>query len=375
MSECSSSREVVIALQTIPRLKLRRKTAVRTLDPLLKRSHDDGRRIISSASNLSGQISSWISGLDVDSQQAELACRRAVEALEDILASCAGSIQSSLSQRQFNEMFPRLARMSGPLPADWEAGAAVIKSALEVHTYLGGISKASMPSIGTQAINSSADLSYAIPAVIASLQTNVALDETLAFLLRTLNQPEVDLDPHPLLALSVFLPTLASMHPDPSTRHISFRILSLLLSAAPSSDRLDILNALATDLSLPQMTVASISLRLGQAVLQTNPPDVLTNTTKEAFMESSEPRRLTEVLSLLYVLLRRDVENKTGIRDADTLRAMEANIMAPLRAKLDEWMDGASDGHVHDLMPLVSLSINVERVDTALEELRGEAAA
>ncbi|KAL1744338.1 hypothetical protein HDZ31DRAFT_38867 [Schizophyllum fasciatum] len=451
MSECSPAREVVIVLQealehlsfrfeydaeddehrelcasliqimdlyaaVIPRLKLRRKTPTETIDPLLLQitrvvslasansGRDDGRKIILATVELANSSLRWAQSLDIDPAAISSAKQSVARALEDVLSSCSASIQSALSQRTFNALFPRLARMSGPLPPGWEDGAAVVDSALASFRASEGLPSLSRPSIGALVLSSHSKdtpsptaLSSAMPALITSLQTNVALDESLALLLRILTLPNLTLGPDQLFPLSTLLPTVASLHPDPSTRHISFRILSLLLRAAPSHLRLDILRELTTDESLPQMMVAAISLvkeafldgldtgspsvfgskaalqELGAAVLQTHPPDALANTDKAKFLDSVEPRRLTEVLSLLYVLLRRDAENRTGIRDRDTIRAMETNILAPLRARLADWMEpdaGEEGGHEHDMMSLVALSISLERVDSTLAELQ-----
>ncbi|KAI5900554.1 uncharacterized protein SCHCODRAFT_073984 [Schizophyllum commune H4-8] len=448
MAEYSPAREVVIALQealehvasqydddadedaqrslakslvqiidlytaAIPRLKLRRKTAAETIDPLLQEitrvvnlasmncAREDGREVLSAIARLASSTSRWIDGLDIDRAAADEAKRRMSRALEDAVSSCSGSIQSALSQRTFNELYPRLARMSGPLPEGWEEGANAVRSAGTSHEALNGSTSSSTASIGSLILSShstetptATTLSSAMPALLTSLQTNVALDESLALLLRVLSQPTVTLSPDLLFPLSTLLPTVASMHPDPTTRHISFRILSLLLRAAPSHVRLDILKELTADEGLPQMMVAAIGLvkeafldglnngdadvfasrralqELGGTVLRTNPPDVLEGVEQEKFLESVEPRRLTEILSLVYVLLNRDVENKTGIRDKDTLRALEANILKPLRRRLAEWMDeGGEEEHDHDIMSLVGLSISLERVDATLAEL------
>ncbi|KAL1709609.1 hypothetical protein EV121DRAFT_286362 [Schizophyllum commune] len=448
MAECSPAREVVIALQealehvasqydddaeddahrnlakslvqiidlysaAIPRLKLRRKTATETIDPLLQEitrvvnlastncSRDDGRDILSAVARLASSTLRWIDSLDIDRAAADEAERRMSRALEDAVSSCSGSIQSALSQRTFNDLYPRLARMSGPLPEGWEEGSDVVKSAGTSHEALNRATKSSTASIASLILSShstetptAATLSAAMPALMTSLQTNIALDESLALLLRVLSQPNVTISPDQLFPLSTLLPTVASMHPDPTTRHISFRVLSLLLRAAPSHVRLDILKELTADEGLPQMMVAAIGLvkeafleelgnrdadvfasrralqGLGSTIFRTNPPDLLERVNKTKFLEGVEPRRLTEILSLVYVLLNRDADNETGIRDKDTLRALEANILKPLRTRLAEWMDeGGEEGHDHDMMSLVGLSISLERVDSAIAGL------
>ncbi|KAI5832171.1 hypothetical protein K523DRAFT_414386 [Schizophyllum commune Tattone D] len=448
MAECSPAREVVIALQealehvasqydddaeddahrnlakslvqiidlysaAIPRLKLRRKTATETIDPLLQEitrvvnlastnsARDDGREVLSAVARLASSTLRWIDSLDIDRVAAEEAKRRMSQALEDALSSCSGSIQSALSQRTFNELYPRLARMSGPLPDGWEEGANAVKNAGTSHDALNGATSTSAASIASLILAShstetptASTLAAAMPALITSLQANIALDESLALLLRVLSQPDITLSPDLLFPLSTLLPAIASMHPDPTTRHISFRVLSLLLRAAPSHVRLDILKELTADEGLPQMMVAVIGLvkeafleglnngdmdvfgskralqELGATVLRTNPPDLLEGVDKEKFLESVEPRRLTEILSLVYVLLNRDTENQTGIRDKDTLRALEANILKPLRTRLAEWMNGGDkEGHDHDIMSLVGLSISLERVDATISRL------
>src|ERR1700729_2391823 len=77
-------------------------------------------------------------------------------------------------------------------------------------------------------------LLYFLPTLLASIQTNIALDETLAILFHQLTRT-TDLPPEVLSPLAEVLPPLASVHPDPSTRFLAYRLLALLLKLAPPS--------------------------------------------------------------------------------------------------------------------------------------------
>ena len=175
-----------------------------------------------------------------------------------------------------------------------------------------------------------------LPIILASIQSNSALDEALAILLKSLDPettPRPERSPDVIIPLCTVLPSLCSSHPDPLVRHQTFRILSLLLSSAPPPLRLQLLKDLTTDSSLPQMSVASVGLvkeafleaiastkpnifassmflQVFGSVLRPNPPDLFSsNISLTKFKDSSEPSRLTECLSLYYVVLLRDKSN------------------------------------------------------------------
>lgn len=186
-----------------------------------------------------------------------------------------------------------------------------------------------------------------LPIVLAALQSNTALDETLSLLLNTLG-PLRNATPRPELTIDVLIPLvhvlapLANIHPDPPTRHATFRILSIILTLSPSVIRMRILKDLVTDEdeSMQQMRVAAVGL-VKEAVLEAlslshttaAPSNVFSSPvfmqeigsilflqhaegiapSVTEFLESAEPLRLIESMGLLYVLLVRDTGNKVSI--------------------------------------------------------------
>lgn len=187
-----------------------------------------------------------------------------------------------------------------------------------------------------------------MPIILASIQSNTALDETLALLLDTLGSFRNTV-PRPNLAVDILVPLahvlapLASVHPDPPTRHATFRVLSTVLAFSPSLIRMKLLKDLVTDEdeSMQQMRVAAVGL-VKEAVLEalnaprtaSGPPNDFMSPllmqeigsalflkqaenlapTVVEFLESAEPLRLIESMGLLYVLLLRDVDNRVGAR-------------------------------------------------------------
>jgi hypothetical protein len=178
-----------------------------------------------------------------------------------------------------------------------------------------------------------------------SLRTNHGLDATLAILLLSLAElPKTkdalaELPADIVIPLMHVLPALASAHPDPSTRHVVFRILALALSHAPPMLRFDSLLQMLTkdedDGISPQMRVAAVglvkealmdSLRaskrgmldsplffqvFGPILFRPDPSDAfVSGRTVNEILESGEAARLAECLSLYYVLLKRDTENR-----------------------------------------------------------------
>lgn len=174
-----------------------------------------------------------------------------------------------------------------------------------------------------------------LPVLLTSLQTNIAMDESLSVILISLSriksQSNKDLSPDVVVPLSSVLSSLSSAHPDPSTRHLTFRALSLMLSLTPSPLRLKLLNDLIVDADFPQMRVASISL-VKEAVLEalsscspnvfTSPlflqtlvpslfrPPLLDSLSVHDLDLSLEIPRLVETLGLYHILLRRDKDNR-----------------------------------------------------------------
>jgi Uncharacterised protein family, YAP/Alf4/glomulin len=182
------------------------------------------------------------------------------------------------------------------------------------------------------------------PAILTSLQSNIALDATLAILLKVFcaSPPsQAGSWPDIIIPLTTVLSSLCGVHPDASTRHIMFRILGRVLQSAPSMLRLQILCDLVSpsETVSPNMRTAAISLvkeavlealsslkagdvfasplllqTIGPYVFRLDPPDILTSITEiDASKDSSVYARLVECLGLYNILLSRDVENKVRV--------------------------------------------------------------
>lgn len=176
------------------------------------------------------------------------------------------------------------------------------------------------------------------------LPTSNLQDDALAFLLLVLHRnwsgPRNELSPEIINTLLPQLTVLSSAHPSPSTRHQAFRILSVLLASGPSQLRLQLLADLVAKCEFPQMRVAAVGLVkdavlealdpkstntrsvfctpmfmrvFGPLLFRPSPPEMFeAKIDLEEFSESPEPKRITEVLSLYYVVLVRDRSNQVN---------------------------------------------------------------
>ena len=188
-------------------------------------------------------------------------------------------------------------------------------------------------------------LASLFPVVMTSLQNDVALDATLAILLRVLcmapSPPQAGLSADIIIPLTTVLPLLCSAHPDASTRHITFRILGHVLQLTPSVLRLQILRDLVSpsEDASPYMRTAAIGLvkeavleavshpktenvfaspfllqTIGPHVFCLDPPVLLDSIGGiDALKDSPEPARLVACLNLYYILLSRDVDNRVRV--------------------------------------------------------------
>ncbi len=241
-----------------------------------------------------------------------------------------------------------------------------------------------------------------LPTFVTSIQSNNAVDETLAVLISSFGDlrtqvPTPELPVTLLIPLAHVLAPLSSSHPDPTTRHVAFRLLSLVLSLAPSPVRLRLLKDLLSESegSPPQMRIAAVGLvkeavlealaiplasadvrsnvftsplfvrEVGSTIFSIQPPNLLLDLklTLEEFLELPEPSRLVEALGLLYVLVHRDVDNRvsepfafglfkdgllfaqTGVRDPVLLKGIRNNVLIPLRDRITAWKTGAFLSH------------------------------
>ncbi|KAJ6608302.1 hypothetical protein B0H10DRAFT_1996587 [Mycena sp. CBHHK59/15] len=412
----------------IPRLKLRKKSPSETIRPLLSQlestiqlagpqlDRDQGREIISATAKLTFNFFSWATGVNPDDA---VPCKEILSRLLDCsITAFSHCIRSSLAQRSFETLFPRLTIRSTVEPG-WEAGEKAVSDALAAYSSLGRTfeldSLPPVPSTSYLILLSHSKilpsdtgrlLSFMLPILMASIQTNSALDESMSLLLQALHAAHFkagqQLSPDISVPLCVLLPSLASTHPDSDIRHQAFRILSRVLSLTPAELRLQILKDLTCDTDLPQMRVAAIGLVkeasleflshegtpsifaspmflqvLGPVLLRPDPVDLFhSNLSLSEIQDSSEPARLVECLALYYILLLRDQLNKTGIRDRDQISNVEKTLLSPLRSTISRWMEDPNleNNHIHAIMPLVSLKTSLERVDAAIAGLRSESA-
>ncbi|KIJ97359.1 hypothetical protein K443DRAFT_9953 [Laccaria amethystina LaAM-08-1] len=134
---------------SIPRLKLRKKTAPDTLRPLLteletmnviagpKASTEEGRALISATASLVKRATEWVKGSPDAKEEDVLGCTKLMKNLLDItLTAYVHCIRSSVAQRTFEQCFPRLT-IKTSVGAGWEEGEKVVLEALDAYTFLG----------------------------------------------------------------------------------------------------------------------------------------------------------------------------------------------------------------------------------------------
>ncbi|KAG8965391.1 hypothetical protein FRC03_000566 [Tulasnella sp. 419] len=244
------------------------------------------------------------------------------------------------------------------------------------------------------ATNAQTALSTALPATLFGFQLNLALDEVLAFLLECLYGVEstVRLPDDLVTLLTSSLTPVASLHPSPNVRKIAFTLMARILELSGPLTRKEILYGLVAECAFPQMRVAAVQLlkkcildtlegksdlplstytELSSVLLRPDPPTLfqdLEYVPSAAFLQSSEPARLTQSLGLYFVLLKRDRENQTGVRDKNHIKATENGLLNPLRhviANGEPRAHGSPDA-IQILFPLITA---LDRVDEALKDI------
>ncbi|KAH9038573.1 hypothetical protein EDB85DRAFT_2189476, partial [Lactarius pseudohatsudake] len=358
----------------------------------------ESRSIVRGSSLLVQELGMWVEGRAGDNN-AELTASYAIltSFLDRTLEACADLIQSCVAQRAFEACFPRLSVRS-VIPGDWKDGQDVVLLAVEAFGTLGrpllSDPKPNLASLVVIAHTPAPNdpnvplLVSAFPAILTSIQSNIALDASLAILLKVLCVTPPELPAHIIIPLTTLLPSLCSAHPDASTRHISFRILARVLQIAPPMLRLQVLHDLMSpsEDTSPRMRNAAIGLvkdsvlealshpktesvfaspfllqTIGPYIFRLESPDLLaTIDGVDASNDSPELARLVECLGLYYVLLLRDVENRTGVRDPGTIRSVESSLLGPIRSALGECRKNTG------VLPLAALQIALERVEGAL---------
>lgn len=308
---------------------------------------------------------------------------------------------ASLCARAFEMHYPRLILSSATEP-EWQEGEQAILSVLTTlramtllpQDVLDDPTMSSLIILAHEQQNPlPKDLSSKLHSMLmTSIQMNFALDESLFLIFRCVTQDRTQPDFPPDLATSLctVLPALASTHLDPFIRHFSLRLIALILAQLPSVLQQQILITLASDTELPQMRAAAIGLlkefvlealqvpassgeqnifaspllirSFGPILFRTMPFDYLSTIRAAGDIEKSlEPSRIAEVLSFYYVLLQRDWDNKTGIRDPDNIASVESSLLRPLRSFLEKW------SNAKPILSLISLQIGLERIDYAVQ--------
>ncbi|EGO03319.1 hypothetical protein SERLA73DRAFT_174762 [Serpula lacrymans var. lacrymans S7.3] len=399
---------------SIFRLVLKKKSPYETIFPLLseltsvvnlvggRAAKVDGRNLIREISNLASSTHRWVvRSSNKHPEDIQNTNDLLGKLIDTSIQSCASCIQSSLAARSFEAHFPRLVVTSYVSP-DWNNGQAVIFSAMKILVILGIEPEIiwNPPTISNlvylaHSPHPLADplqlLNKILPVLISSLQMNVALDECLYLLLDCLTRMSaaVDLPDEVVIPLCDTLPALASGHPDAFIRHITFRLLSLVLALSSPPLRLQILRELTSELSPPQMRASAIGLvkeammealgspaakganifasplllqAFGPILFRTSPPYFFSSIhSLDDIRESLEPARLVECLSLYYVLLQRDTENKTGVRDRDQISSVKSSLLKPLSLFLEQ--------NERTVVQLIALRVSLDRVDDALEKI------
>ncbi|PPQ63456.1 hypothetical protein CVT24_004988 [Panaeolus cyanescens] len=407
----------------IPRLKLRRKSALETIRPFIQElegaiklvavqaNRETALSLLTSISRLSNKFVIWLNSINLNGDEDLNNCKAIIETLLDrTLIAFSNSIQSQIAQRTLEKRFPRQTVPSSDR-YNWQPGEESVRTILESYKLLGNAPSKTVPSStkdlfffayetpgGYQPLET---LRRLMPVILSGLKTDTFVDESLTSLLKIFhdfqNHPEnPTLPPEFTTGLGSVLPSIASPHPDPHVRNQVFRCLSLVLSVADPHNRFQQLIELSRDSEYPQMRVASVGLvkeallraisdpskgdkyflkplflsSFGPILFRFNPPDLLsTDISLQDFVESSESSRILECLSLYYVLIHRDRNNLTGIRDSDVKQTIDRNLLRPLKSAIIRWSENTSKGHTHEIGPIASLQISIDRIEKAHTEL------
>lgn len=407
---------IVLSTKSVPRLTLGKRTALSIVSPLVSGvssavsslgSHftrDSGRSLLAGVSGMSEAFYTWIFKTGSESNVAE--ARNTIRLLLDTtVLACASCIRASLCARAFEMHYPRLT-LSSAIEPEWQEGEQAILSVLTALRVMSLSSQDVLdnPTMSSLIILAHEQQNYPLPKdlssklhsmLMTSIQMNFALDECLFLIFRCVTQDRTqpDLAPDLATSLCIVLPALASTHLDPFIRHFSLRLIALILAQLPSVLQHQILITLASDVELPQMRAAAIGLlkefvlealqalapsgeqnvfaspllirSFGPILFRTMPSDYFSTVQVADDIEKSlEPSRIAEVLSFYYVLLQRDRDNKTGIRDPGNIASVESSLLRPLRSFLEKW------SNAKPILSLISLQIGLERIDYAVQIIR-----
>ncbi|KAI0777791.1 hypothetical protein BD413DRAFT_188939 [Trametes elegans] len=404
--------------QTVPRLPQWKKAPKATVESRLSEleavfsdlnhdaTADEGRSVIGA---VAGLVSALRQGADEETSVRDLLRRL----IESGLAAFPNSLQAGLARRAFASHFRRLVVPQSEVPASSSSDDVLTATWSALRSI--GVSTASCsrrPSLATfilLAHHDSYEFSPAVlnaffPTILSSIQLNIALDEVLSVLITTLSSlrattPRTELETDLIIPLVHLLPHLASNHADPDIRHYTFRILSLVLGLSPPPARFQLLRDLLSEEEMPQqMRITAIGLlkeavleglssgkdnifaspylltTFGPIVLRPDPPEILDTVSLEDFLDGPEPLRLVECLGFYYVLLQRDQTNRTGVRDADSLRSIQRSLLGPFEAHIAKWKTGVPhdphDEHGHaEALQLDILDMWVKRTTEAVQTI------
>ncbi|KAG1797705.1 uncharacterized protein HD556DRAFT_1440655 [Suillus plorans] len=406
---------IVLSTKSLPRLTLGKRTALSEVSPLVSGvisavsslgrdfTLDSGRSLLEEVSRMSQAFYTWIIKTGSEANAAE--ARKLITLLLDTtVLACASCIRASLCARAFEMHYPRLT-LTSTIEPGWQEGEHAIRSILTTLRVI-NLSPQDVPTMSSLIMLAHEKESYPLPKdlysklhsmLVTSIQMNFALDESLFLIFRCVTQDRTqpDLPPDLATSLCVVLPALASTHLDPFIRHFSLRLIALILARLPSVFQQQILITLASGVELPQMRAAAVGLlkefvldalqipalsgeqnvfaspllirSFGPILFTTMPSDYLSTVQVADDIEKSlEPSRIAEVLSFYYVLLQRDKDNKTGIRDPDNIASVESSLLRPLRSFLEKWSNTAAN----PILSVISLQIGLERIDYAVQTIR-----
>jgi hypothetical protein len=409
---------IVLCTKSVPRLTLGKRTALSVVSPLVSGvssavsslrsqfTRDTGRSLLAGVSRMSEAFYTWIFKTGSEANVTE-AMKMIRLLLDTTVLACASCIRASLCARAFEMHYPRLT-LSSAIEPEWQEGERAILSVMTTLRVM-NLSPQDVldnPTMSSLIILAHGQQSYPLPKklssefhsmLMTSIQMNFALDESLFLIFHYVTQDRTQPDFPPDLATSlcIVLPALASTHLDPFIRHFSLRLIALILAQLPSVLQQQILITLASDAELPQMRAAAIGLlkefvlealqvpassgeqnvfaspllmrSFGPILFRTMPSDYLSTVQVADDIEKSlEPSRIAEVLSFYYVLLQRDRDNKTGIRDPDSIANVESSLLRPLRSFLEKWSNTESK----PILSIISLQIGLERIDYAVQIIR-----
>ncbi|GAA5921093.1 hypothetical protein JCM3775_004088 [Rhodotorula graminis] len=202
---------------------------------------------------------------------------------------------------------------------------------------------------------------------------------------------------------------LASLSTDPQTRFLAFRLLTRLVTTADGdtvdgeATQVNLLEQLVVDCPAPSLRAASVGIvkevllqkldlppsstslflsgtffssPLGNALLDLDPSGLAVDALEPSAFVEQHRAGVMERLSLLFVLLKRDQQNRTGIADPSALANLRRRLLGPLRAQLVKWLTASAGGPGGGTAAEAGLALELElvgellgRVEEAVQEV------